>query len=135
MTIGPFSVDRLAERVHDAADELLADRHRDDPAGALDGIAFFERRVLAQQDRADTLFFQVQRNPEDAVRKLEHLAGHRLLDAVDARDAVAHGDDRADFGDVHVDSEAADLVADDLGDLFSLYVHMFNSFAGASVSA
>ena len=31
-----LAVDRLAERVDDAADQLFADRHRDDPAGALD---------------------------------------------------------------------------------------------------
>ena len=30
---------------------------------------------------------------------------------------------RADFGDVDVDGEAADLVADDLGDLFGFDVH------------
>ena len=41
-----------------------------------------------------------------------------LLEAVDARDAVADRDDGADFGDVDVDGVAADLLADDPGDLF-----------------
>ena len=32
----PLAVDRLAERVDDAAEQLLADRHRDDAARPLD---------------------------------------------------------------------------------------------------
>jgi hypothetical protein len=77
---------------------------------------------------ADAFLFEVQRDAEDAFRKLEHLAGHRVLHAVHARDAVADGDDAADFGDVHVDGEAADLLADDLRDLVCFYVHESFSF-------
>ena len=39
-----LAVDRLAERVDDAAEHLFADRHRDDAAGALDRIAFLDLR-------------------------------------------------------------------------------------------
>ena len=42
----------------------------------LTGVAFLDLRVLAEQHRADALFFEVQRDAEDAVRELEHLAGH-----------------------------------------------------------
>ena len=56
--------------------------------------------------------------------KLQHLAGHRVLDAVDAGDAVAERDDAADLGDVDVDGVAADLVADDFGYLFGFDVHV-----------
>ena len=55
--------------------------------------------------------------------ELEHLAGHRPLAAVEARDAVADRIDRADLGDVHVDGEAADLVPDDLGNLVGSNAH------------
>ena len=120
-----LAVDRLAERVDDAAEQLVADRHRDDAAGALDRVAFLDLLELAEQHRADALLFEVQRDAEHAVRELEHLAGHRVLDAVHARDAVADRDDAADFGDVDVDGVAADLVADDLGNLFSFDVHGF----------
>ena len=34
--IGPFAVDRLTERVDDAADQLGADRHFENAAGGLD---------------------------------------------------------------------------------------------------
>ena len=78
---------------------------------------------VAEQHGADAVFFEVQRDAEDAVRELEHLAGHRPLDAVHARDAVADRDDGADFGDVDLDGVAADLVANDLGDFFRSDVH------------
>ena len=119
----PLAVDRLAERVHHAADHLLADRHRDDAARALHDVAFGDGLVLAEEHRADAVLFEVQRDAEDAVRELEHLARHGVVDAVHARDAVAHRDDRADLGDVDVDGVAADLVADDLGDFFGFDVH------------
>ena len=61
--------------------------------GALDRVAFLDGVVLAEEHAADAVLFEVQRDAEHAVRELEHLAGHRLVDAVDARDAVAHRDD------------------------------------------
>ncbi len=97
-----LAVDRLAERVDDAADQLVADRHRDDAARALDDVAFLDLRRVAEEHRADALFLEVQRDPEQPVRELEHLARHRPLDAVNARDAVANRHDRADLGDVDV---------------------------------
>ena len=120
----PLAVDRLAERVDDAAEHLVADRHRDDAAGALDGVAFLDLLEVAEQHGADAVLFEVQRDAEHAVRELEHLAGHRALDAVHARDAVADRDDAADFGDVDLDGVAADLVANDLGDFFRSDVHI-----------
>ena len=98
-----LAVDRLAERVDDAAEQLVADRHRNDAAGALDEVAFLDFLELAEQHGADALLFEVQRDAEHAVRELEHLAGHGVFDAVDARDAVANRNDAADFGHVHVD--------------------------------
>ena len=120
-----LAVDGLPQRVDDAAEQLFADGHRDDAAGALDDVAFLDLRVLAQQHGADAVFFEVQRDAEHAVRKLEHLAGHGALDAVHAGDAVAERHDAADLGDVDLDGVAADLVADDLGNFFSFDVHNF----------
>src|SRR4029453_309017 len=72
---------------------------------------------------SDTFFFKVQRNAVNTVRELEHLARHRLFDAMDARDAVTNGDDRADFRDVNIDRIAPDLIANDFGDFFRFNVH------------
>ena len=118
-----LAVDRLAERVHDAADHFVADRHGNDAARALDRVAFLDVPRLAQQHGADALLFQVQRDAEQPVRELQHLAGHGAFHAVNARDAVTARNDRADFGHVHVDGVVADLVADDLGDFFGFDLH------------
>ena len=54
-------------------------------AGAADLVAFLELEVVAEDDGADVVFFEVQREGGDVVagladeRDLEHLAGHRLL--------------------------------------------------------
>src|SRR5688572_29969070 len=125
---GTLAVDRLAERIDDAAEQLFADRHGNDAARALYNVTFFDFRVLAEEHGANAVFFEIQRDAKHAVRKLEHLAGHGTLDAVHARDAVAERHDAADFGDVDFDGVAANLVADDLGNFFSLDVHVFSSF-------
>ena len=52
--------------------------------------------------------------PEHAVWKLEHLAGHRALHAVDTRNAVAERNDAAHLGHVDIDGVAADLLANNL---------------------
>ena len=55
--------------------------------------------------------------------QLQQLAGHGLLEAVGAGDAVTDADDGADFGHVHLGVEAFDLAADDAGNLFRADVH------------
>ena len=51
----PLAVDRIAERVDDAAEHFLADRNVDDRAGALDGLAFLDVAVGAENDDADVV--------------------------------------------------------------------------------
>ena len=76
-----LAVDRLAERVDDAADQLGADRHFENAARALDGVAFGDVLVLAEHHRADRIALEVQREAERVARKLEHLALHRVRTA------------------------------------------------------
>src|SRR5579884_2997606 len=96
----PLAVDRHPERIHDASDQPLADRHRHNAAGAADFVAFLDLLVLAQQHCADLVFFEVQRDAGNIVRKLDQLAGHYVFQTVNASDAVADGDNRAGFGNV-----------------------------------
>jgi hypothetical protein len=91
-----FSVDRNPQRIDHATDELLADRHLQQPARRAHLVALVEVAVVAQDDGADLVLLEVQRKAVSLVRKFEQLAGHRVLKAVDLRDAVTGGDDTPD---------------------------------------
>ena len=121
----PLAVNGLAERIDDAADQLRTHGHRNDAAGALDLVALFDFGEVAEQDGADAVLFEIQRDAVNSVRELQHLARHRLFDAVHARDPIADRYDRADFGDIDVDRVAPDLVPDDFGDFLSLDIHFY----------
>ena len=58
--------------------------------------------------------------PDDVARKREQLAGHRLLEPVHARDAVADLDDAADLLQVDLRLVARQLALDDFADLSGL---------------
>src|SRR6202012_5831136 len=91
------AVERLAERADHAAEEPVADRHGEDLAGPLDRLALFDLGVLTQDDDTDLTDVQVQREPADAVLKLEQLVRHARGQALDPGDTVAALGDRADF--------------------------------------
>ena len=111
----PLAVGRVAQRVHHAADQRLAHRHGHDALGPLDRVAFLDLGVIAQQHRADLVFFQVQRQPGHFVGKVEELAGHGVLQAVNARHTVADRDDRPDLADRDAAVVVLNLLADDFG--------------------
>ena len=52
-------------------------------------------RVVAEQGGADVVLFEVEDHAHDPTWKLDHLARKRILEAVDARDAVADRQDGA----------------------------------------
>src|SRR4029077_3002921 len=86
-----------AEAVHDAAEEPVADGHGEHRAGLLDGIALLDAGALAEQDAADLVLVQVERQTEQAARELEQLVRHRARQAGDARDPVTGLDDTPDL--------------------------------------
>jgi hypothetical protein len=85
----PLAVDRLAERIDDSSEQPFADWNFRDAAGALDLVALANRLRIAEQRRADVVFFEVEHHAENSVRKFQQLAQRRVLQAVDARDTVA----------------------------------------------
>ncbi len=95
-----LAVERIAQRIEHAADHRVADRHGQQLAGALDLVPFLDRQVVAENDHADGVLFQVERQADDAAGELDHLAGHDARQAVDAGDAVAHLQHAADLADV-----------------------------------
>src|SRR5262249_28286647 len=90
-----FAVDRLAERIDDAAEHCFSDRHFENAACGLDAVPFDDVLVLAQDDGADGILFQVQRKAEAAAGELEHFTVLRVREAVNAYDAVGYGNDGA----------------------------------------
>jgi hypothetical protein len=92
-----LAIDRVAERVDNAAKQALADRNFHDGAGPLDGVAFLDRAVIAEKHDTDVVGFEVQRHPTDAAVELDHLAGLDVVEAVDAGDAVTDGQNLTDF--------------------------------------
>ena len=102
--------------------------------GPLDRVAFVNFRVVAEQHRADLIFFQVQRDAENVVRKCQHFAGHAAVQPVDARDAVAHRDHRADFFDRDRLLVVLDLLAQNLCDFVRFDIRHSCSYSVSSCS-
>src|SRR3546814_10767631 len=71
----PLAVDRVAERIDDTAEQPAADRHVDDGAGPLDGVAFLDVAVRPEDHDADIVGFEVERHAANAARELHHLTG------------------------------------------------------------
>ncbi len=116
-------VDGDAQRVDHAADQLVADGHLEDPAGPPDLAALVQVQVVAEDDRADAVLFQVQGKAEDAGLELEHLHGHGAAHPVDARDAVAQLHDGPDLVHGEILGVVADLFLDPRGYLFQVDAH------------
>ncbi len=112
------AVDRVAERVDDAAEQGLAHGHVGDVAGAPHGLPFLDVLPLAEERSSDVVLLEVEREADDAVLELEHLHRDRVLEPVDPGDAVADRQDRADLGEVGLDVVLLDPLAQDRRDLF-----------------
>ena len=118
-----LAVERMPERIDDAADQRLADGHLEHAAGALDVVALLDEGVLPKKHGADVVLFEVQHQAHDVVRELEQLGGHAVAQAVDAGDAVADLEDGADLFDLDLGLIALDLSLQDGGDLFGSQLH------------
>ena len=113
-----LAVERVPERVDDAAEHSLADRDAHDLSGATDGLALLDELPLPEERNADVVLFQVERDADNAVLELEALERDAVLEAVDARNAVADLQHGADLGQVRLDVVLLDPGLEDRGDLF-----------------
>ncbi len=104
-----FAVERLAEGVDDAAEQRFTDRDLEKFAGRLRFVPFHHQRRVAEQDGADFRLFEVEREPEDAARKLDHLVQHDVAQPFDARDAVTGFADDADIAFTRRRFQSGDL--------------------------
>ena len=65
--------------------------------------------VIAENDRANFGFFEVECEADDAVAEVQHLVGHAVGQSLDLRDTVGTFADDADILLVHRRLHAADL--------------------------
>ena len=115
---GALAVDRLAQRVNDAAQHCLTDRDLHDALRALYRVALTDILVGTQDNGADEILFKVLRHAVYAARKFEQLTRHAVLQTMDMRDTVAYGDDRTDVGQLDLALVVRDLLLDNITDLF-----------------
>ena len=112
---GAFAVDGHAKRVHNAAEKTLARRHFHDLAGGANLIVLSDCRDIAEEHSADFLFLKVLGQAVHGLaaltNKLEELAGHGALQAVDASNTVANLDDRTDLACIDARVEGLQLFA------------------------
>ena len=100
VTIGPAAIQRIAQGIDHAAQNGVADRDGEQAAGAADFVPLVNLEVIAEDDHAHRVFFEVEGQAEDIVGEFDHLAGHDAGEAIDAGHTVAHLDDPPDFADV-----------------------------------
>ncbi len=70
------AVDRDAQRVDDATQELVADGHREDLARAAHGLSLLDPLEVTEHDDTDLAGVEVQGQAAGAVLELEELVGH-----------------------------------------------------------
>ncbi len=118
-----FAVDRIAEGVDHAAEKALADRGFHDGARALADIALADVPVVAENNDADIVDFEVEGHAARTVGKFDHFTGLNVVEAVNAGDAVTDGEHLADFGDFCFLPKILDLVFENRGDLGGPDIH------------
>ena len=109
----PLAVERVAERVDDAAQHPLAHLDRRDPVGPARLVALLDGVDLAEEHGADVVLLQVEDHPGHArLGKVDELAGLDLGEPVEPGDAVADLEHGADLVGVGLGGEVAQLLAE-----------------------
>ncbi len=128
---GPLTIQRLAQRVDDPADQLGADRNRQHLARAAHRIPFLEHQIVAEHDGADVVLFEVGGQRDDGLAglarfDLEHLVVHRGAETPNASHTIADLEDLTDLLRVELVLVALDLSYQRLLDLAGAELRSFN---------
>ncbi len=119
-----FSVDGLADRVHDAPDQGVTNGHRDNASGGPHQVAFLDVAVLTHDDDTDRVLAQVEHDAQRAAGKLYQFTGSRVGQADNLGDAVADFDHGADVHHPLWRFEAFDLLANQHRQILRAYCHL-----------
>src|SRR6266540_3200998 len=125
----PLAVERVPERIDDAAEQRLAHGHAGDATGSTHRLALADVLPLAEERHTDVVLLEVERNPDDVVLELEHLRRDGVLEPVDAGNAVADLEHRADFREVGLDVVLLDPRLEDRRDLFGAKLQVVSYLA------
>ena len=120
----PLAVNRLAERVDNAADQLAADRNRKNAAGGLHRVAFGNTFVVAENNGADGIAFEVQSEAINLTRELQHFALHHVAQAVNTSNAVGQRDHGALCAKISGNAEAFDTLLQQFTDFTGIELHL-----------
>ena len=118
-----LAVNRLTERVHNAAKQTFANRNVNDFAETLNCVALFNAAVITKDNNTNIICFEVQGHALNAARKLDHLAGADIVQAVDTGDTITNGQNLSNVGNFSFFTEALNLLLEDRGDLCGANVH------------
>src|SRR6202042_2928189 len=129
-----LAIDRVAERVDAPAEQLLADRHVDDRAGALHRLAFLDFPVGAENDDADVVALEIERHAARPVLEFDHFTGLDLIETVGARDAIADAEHLSDLGYMRFSAEVGDLGFEDRGNFCGADIHQPTSFMARRIA-
>ncbi len=92
-----FAIQRLSERVDNTSEKSFSHGSLQESARRLDLIAFANRGIVAEDDRAHLRLFEIQRQAVNSTGKFQHLVKHRSTETFNFRDAIA---DLADYADI-----------------------------------
>src|SRR5262249_50662134 len=87
----PFAIEGVTEWIDNTANHRIADGHAQKLAGATHFITFGDFQIIAKDDDADRVFFQIEsQTAHSGAGKFHQLTGHDTGQPVDARDAIAY---------------------------------------------
>src|SRR5262249_24067646 len=118
-----FAVDRLAQGVNHAATQFRTDWHFQNTAGALDGVAFGDVLVGAQNNGTNGVTLQVHCQAKGVAWEFQHLTLHHVRQAVDAADTVCYGNYGALIAHFSAAVNALDPALDQLADFGWVELH------------
>ena len=111
-----FAVDWVAEWINHTTQQAFTNRCSHNLIEALNSVAFFNATVITEDNDTNIVAFQVQRHTFDAAVKFDHLTGLDIVEAVDAGNTVANGEDLTDVRDFSLDAKILDLRLKNAGD-------------------
>ena len=76
---GSFSVNRLAQCIHNTANQILTNRYRYNLTGTLYGVTLFDAVVTSQNNDGHSIFFQILSHSICAIGEFHQFARHTLF--------------------------------------------------------